>query len=406
MNIAFSLLGLVLAAASGCDNNPEPYGDFENKVYIDGNSNVATLLVKESTLSDERSFYAATPNPVDRDVRLLFEADENRVADYNRLNGEAAEMLPEDFFEIENGDNAILSGSNRSGEVTVHFRNLSELNTTSLHVLPVTLRSADGIAVLESARTIWYVLRGSAIINVVANLEDGNYISFQDVLDGKSESCKVLNGLTGFTMEALIRCRGTVLDAGIKTIMGIEGHCLIRISDNNLEPNQLQVVLPSGAFSSNFTDKNTCLIEPEKWTHIAVTCDTEGGGMAIYIDGKIAYTTTGIFTAANLGTPAKATDRTNYFNIGYSYEAGRELDGDICECRIWNIVRTQEQIASNFYEVDPESEGLVAYWKFDEGSGGTIRDYSGNGNNGTAHASLKWTSVSLPEKSSDGTTVN
>ena len=27
--------------------------------------------------------------------------------------------------------------------------------------------------------------------------------------------------------------------------------------------------------------------------------------------------------------------------------------------------------------------GLVGYWKFDEGSGDTVTDYSGNGNDGT-----------------------
>ena len=64
-------------------------------------------------------------------------------------------------------------------------------------------------------------------------------------------------------------------------------------------------------------------------------------------------------------------------------------------------MRTQEEIASHVYEVDPASEGLVAYWKFDEGTGDTIRDQTGNGNNGTADSPLKWTEVSLPETAPD-----
>lgn len=64
-------------------------------------------------------------------------------------------------------------------------------------------------------------------------------------------------------------------------------------------------------------------------------------------------------------------------------------------------MRTQEEIASNVYEVDPASEGLVAYWKCDEGAGDTIRDHTGNGNNGTANSALKWNSVSLPESSTE-----
>jgi hypothetical protein len=30
-----------------------------------------------------------------------------------------------------------------------------------------------------------------------------------------------------------------------------------------------------------------------------------------------------------------------------------------------------------------DQSGLVGYWKFNEGSGTTVKDYSGNGNHGT-----------------------
>jgi len=139
-------------------------------VFIDQNTNVTTLLVKQSTVSDERSFRAAAPKPVGKEVGLLFEADAGRVADYNRMSGEEAAMLPENYFEIVGGKTSIPVGTNRSADVTVRFHNLGELDTEALHVLPVTLRKADGAAVLENARTIYYVLRSAAIINVVADL--------------------------------------------------------------------------------------------------------------------------------------------------------------------------------------------------------------------------------------------
>ena len=81
------------------------------------------------------------------------------------------------------------------------------------------------------------------------------------------------------------------------------------------------------------------------------------------------------------------------------YEAARYLDGDICECRIWNRVLTVEEIQAknHFYYVDPKSEGLVAYWKFDEGQGMSITDYA-SGNNLTANKDLTWKPLELPEK--------
>ena len=74
-----------LAAMTGCDKKPAPYGDFDNRVFIDQNTTVTTLLVKQSTVSDERSFRAAAPKPVGKEVGLLFEADAGRVADYNHM---------------------------------------------------------------------------------------------------------------------------------------------------------------------------------------------------------------------------------------------------------------------------------------------------------------------------------
>ena len=44
------------------------------------------------------------------------------------------------------------------------------------------------------------------------------------------------------------------------------------------------------------------------------------------------------------------------------------------------------------------TEGLVAYWKFNEGTGKQVKDYTANGNNITAENDLTWTKVSLPEK--------
>ena len=47
--------------------------------------------------------------------------------------------------------------------------------------------------------------------------------------------------------------------------------------------------------------------------------------------------------------------------------AGEKLMGS--ECRLWSVARTQSQIKFNMYRVNPESEGLLAYWRFDEGEG-------------------------------------
>ena len=68
------------------------------------------------------------------------------------------------------------------------------------------------------------------------------------------------------------------------------------------------------------------------------------------------------------------------FKIGHSYgepeNMTRQLNGEICEVRIWNVIRSQEEIYKNMYDVDPQTTGLKAYWKFNEGKGDIAKDYT------------------------------
>ena len=74
----------------------------------------------------------------------------------------------------------------------------------------------------------------------------------------------------------------------------------------------------------------------------------------------------------------------------------------MAELRLWNRVLTADEINADnhFYKIqDPETEeSLVAYWKFCDGTGKTVKDYSMYGNDLTAASDIVWRNVSLPEK--------
>jgi hypothetical protein len=56
----------------------------------------------------------------------------------------------------------------------------------------------------------------------------------------------------------------------------------------------------------------------------------------------------------------------------------------MAEFRIWNVVRSQEQIQSTMYTgLKGDEDKLMGYWKMDEGMGSTIQDKSSHGNTGT-----------------------
>lgn len=385
------MAAMTIGVFVACQDDMENFG---NKVYT-ASDPVSKFLLKPSVKSATKTIRASVAKPADADIHLTYKADPSLVSTYNQAYYAEAVLLPQEYYELSGTDAVINKGSVASTEVIVDFKDLNLLSTEQVYVLPVTIAEATNIDILSSACTNYFVFEGGALINVVADMKKENYISFPTFMESKA-SGEVCNNLHNYTLETLIRVHE--FSPGIQTVMGIEGYFLIRISDNGLQPNQLQV--STGAFG-NLTDPSTCLLTANKWTHIALVGDAEAGELRLYIDGQliITETATGIWQDISLGKPVKANpweSESRSFYIGYSYSAGRELDGEFSECRIWNIAKTQEEIANNVYEVDPESEGLVAYWKFDEGEGKTVRDHTGNGNDGIAASVIAWTPVSLP----------
>lgn len=383
-----AVLPLALAALAGCGDDVTRNAPFDNRVYIDAASKTETMPLKPSFREATRTLKAAVPKPAEQDVRLVFKADPGLVTTYNTAFYDDAELLGEEFYELTDADVLLSRGTVHSTEATLAFRDLNLLDRDKVYVLPVTIAESHGIGVLESARTLYYVFKGVPSITVVADMEKKNYVSIPTFLEQKPAAA-VCNDLEQFTMEALIRVRK--FEAGIQTIMGVEGYFLLRISDNGLEPNQLQYVNPY----SNLTGE-ACLLPSDEWVHVAATYDMHAKEVKLYVNGELAAEKSGLqYTEpASFGKPAGW--QQHKFYIGFSYEPGRELDGEMSELRIWNVVRTQEQIAGNPYEVEPDAPGLVAYWKFNEGSGLKITDHTGNGNDGEAKSAIKWTPVSLP----------
>jgi len=88
------------------------------------------------------------------------------------------------------------------------------------------------------------------------------------------------------------------------------------------------------------------------------------------------------------------------FWIGYSYDDKRSFDGMMGEIRVWNKVLTAEEINAkdHFYKIDPASEGLVSYWKFNDNNtkDKVVKDYSGNGFHLETKNNANWQNVSVP----------
>lgn len=385
-NIAVA--ALAATALVSCKNDDLSENHYDNKLFISTSSYTNELLIKAGVMQDSRDIVAGIAKPEGNDISVTFAAAPELLDTYRKAYYDPeAILLPEANFDIAEPATMIKAGSVTSPPVTVEFSDLNTLDMNARYVLPVTIASVEGIGLLPSGRNIYYVFKGAALINVVADI--ANNRAWPDWKDASP-----VTNMSTFTLEALI-C-GHVFNKEITTIMGIEGKFLVRAGDATLPPNQIQVSCVSNATSSELK------LEKNRWYHLAVTFDA--GNIQVYLDGVAAKnldkTNVGA-SSVNFGVPHsdEAEGKPRCFWIGYSYDNNRYLDGMISEVRIWNKVLTSEEInaPAHFYQVDPASDGLVAYWKFDEGAGATVKDHTAYGNDLTLQTAPKWTSVSLPE---------
>ena len=374
MFASLSFCSLVLGSCQNNDIDDEHH--YDNKVFVTSQQVRDDLLIKETISEATRSISYRLADPLDREVNISFDAAPQLTAAYNLAFNDNAQVLAADYYEIPVKSVTIKAGDISSDDVVVNFKNTNKLDKSRRYVLPVTITDAD-IEVLDSKRTAYFIFKGAALINVVANIEK---IYFP--ISWKTD----MSNVNAITVEALLRSDDWEAgrDNALSSIFGIEGRFLLRIGDADRPRDQLQCVAPGG----NFPAPNAVAGLPTKeWVHIAVVYDAGTHERIYYKDGVKVYSDENATYALNL---------TSGCYIGKSYDNTRWLPGDISEVRIWNIQRTGEEIAKNPYEVDPHASGLVAYWKFNEGTGSAIKDHTGNGNDITASGTPTCVNVELP----------
>lgn len=391
---------LLLAAGTGllasCQDNIE---SFDNKIY-NTTTQINSIFVEEEDDSYTRTLQAELAMPSATDVTFTYAVDAAQVDWYNTAYAETAVLLPADYYEIPQPAVTIRAGEVRSSQTEVRFRNLLTLDKTKVYVLPVSIEGAN-VASLASRRTVYFVVKEASLVNTVANLRENA------VCVPKWNNAAPLQSLSRMTAEALVKVDAFADGRGsnISTLMGVESHFLLRFGDT-APNNQLQVVgRPYGTTSDEKLTSSDWTVKAGEWTHIAVTYDSSTHEVNVYINGvkKTPQTFTKFTESVNWGRYYETeTETLRSFWIGYSYADDRYLDGDIAEVRVWNKVLGEEEInaTNHFYKIyDPATNGnLVAYWKFNDGTGATITDYSSNANTATASKVLTWNSVELPAK--------
>lgn len=378
---------------AGCAEYKETSDLFENQLYISSAPVSANLISTESN-EVTRTISVGLAQPIDHDVTVIFEARPAMAARYNMLYADNAQALSPEFYDIPDSASLVRKGSVKGGDVSVHFKGISKLDPKKRYVLPVTVVDGHDIPILERSRTVYFLFKGAALINVVADIAKMNFPVYWS-----APAKAMVTNMRQITVEALLYSRDWVAgrDNALSTVFGIEGEFLVRIGDSDRPRNQLQLVNNGGL--GNWPAPNTVPGLPvNEWVHIAVVVDVDTRERIYYINGEVVASDLGARTVPFTVTGGKGV------YIGLAFDDTRWMPGQISELRVWNVKRTAEQIAANPYYINPANvKGLVAYWKFNDGAGNVIKDHSGNGTDLTAKAALggtnmpTWVPVELPE---------
>lgn len=382
-------LGLLFLASLymlGCKK-----ADFGQQVILVTGTEVSPIVkfAVENTPSDF-SVTATATQKAGEDINVTFILDTAAVAAYNKENNTTYYVAPAAAISIPNMGAVIKTGSSTSTPIDVQIVSTSPLIDGRSYLIPLTIKTVSGgnMQVLESSRTIF--LRIARIYGFPAvSMNNANAATTGTPgTRGRFNGAALFDGknpiqLPNFTLEIKELCYAfrtgdgntnpqpiqTIVDWGDQEETTTFG---LRFGELGNPNNSLQVTGPlGGAFAYNFN--------PNQWYTISLAYD--GNKCVMYVDGN---------KAAELpGSVIFLFSRMQFGQVWGGYDTKQYFNGRIAECRVWSRCLTASEIKLNLCGADANANGLLAYWKLNEGTGTVFHNLASSG----SKYDMDWTKV-------------
>ena len=364
------LLSAAALCLAACTQKADKFDYGQEIALITGTD--ASPVSKDQVLADEipisYNFSVSLTGVAPEDVDVHIAYDSLAVIRYNALNKTNYAAVPRNTFVINDEFVTIKKGTATSPMTSVTLRDNSFIQEGVNYVIPLSVAYMEGgkAGILESSKNL-FIKIGKTMETFSLEIPGTGVYSTHSLGAGYNLNTWTLEikahpyNMKSRGNDQLCRFCCWNEDGG--------GQVLLRFNENGKPWKTLDIVAPSGRYVTGSTgDPATGTFEQNQWYMISIVWD--GSNMSVYINGE-KDTPTENSVSGNQGF------NLNRFEIGMSwggYGTSQSYTGRMAEMRIWNIARSASDIASTQCSVDPKSEGLVGYWKMNEGEGHVFHD--------------------------------
>ncbi len=366
--LTIMFLATAAFAAAACQESME----YRDVVFFTGTESTAvTSMYVEGPTS--MGLTVSSSAKLDSPVTVGVEVAPDALPAFSQAQGTDYKMLPEGSYKLDEDRFTIEAGKNVSLPVNFEILSMDDFEDGALYCVPIRLtETSNGMDILNASR-VTYVVINQIITTKGPDLGRRTYVKFPTIINNS-----LFSNMSACTMEIRVRMDSWAGGSPyISSVIGVEENFLVRFGDVSCDNNQLQYA-GRGASVTSASHFNTGV-----WYHIAVV--DNGSTLTLYVNGNVE----GTVDSSGKSAINLAWDYMDGFHIGFS-ERGRMMDGVVSEARVWNRALNVIELENNQCYVDPNSEGLIGYWRLDELVEGKFKDLTGNGNDGTPVGNLDW----------------
>lgn len=376
-------LFLTIVAVLGCMacNKADKFQYGKEIALITGTD--ASPVSKDQILADQvpiaYNYSVSLTGPAAEDVKVHIQFDSLALVKYNQANKTSYVNVPRNVVLINDEYVTISKGNAASALTSVTMLDNSFIQEGVIYVIPLSvayLENGGNTDILETSKSL-FIKVGKTMESYSLDIPGTGVYSTFNLGSGK------YNLGDAWTLELKahpynMKSRGA--DQLCRLACWNEdngGQVLLRFNENGKPWKTLDIVAPNGRYvtgASGEGDSATGAFEPNAWYMISIVWN--GADLSVYVNGEKD-------TPWQNTISGSQAFNLNRFEIGMSwggYGGSQSYTGRMAEMRIWNVARSQSDIASTLCSVDPAAEGLLGYWKMNEGEGHVFHDATANGN--------------------------